>query len=88
MSYKILLRNNETQEERWHTEDGPDWDVEVSDFLWTEGNYACDCNRGTMFDRAGGEKDVPWDRYPCGAVKYTAVCVELPDGTRIPLDKP
>lgn len=25
-----------------------------SDFIWSEGNYACDCNRHLFFERAGG----------------------------------
>lgn len=25
----------------------------LSDFIWSEGNYACDCNRHLFFERAG-----------------------------------
>ena len=30
----------------------------LSDFMWTEGNYACDCNRALFF-LGGGSDDVP-----------------------------
>lgn len=26
----------------------------LSDFIWSDGNYACDCNRHLFFERAGG----------------------------------
>lgn len=30
---------------------------EHSDFVWGEGNYCCDCNRGDFFASMGKEKD-------------------------------
>lgn len=27
------------------------------DYIWSEGNYACDCNRHLFFVRAGGDED-------------------------------
>jgi hypothetical protein len=42
---------------------GLDWTEEGSDYMWSEGNYACDCNRALFFARAAGEPDP--DR-PCG----------------------
>jgi hypothetical protein len=38
-------------------------------FIWTEGNYACDCNRASMFDEAGGE-ETGRAYYPCGEGSY------------------
>lgn len=31
------------------------------DYIWTEGNYSCDCNRALFFERAigNGDPDVP-----------------------------
>ena len=81
--YKVLLRNNETGEERWVEYNMP-WE-EHSDFMWTEGNYACDCNRHLFFERSKGQE--PEDA-ECGEKRYTAVCAELPDGTRMILDEP
>jgi len=47
----------------------------IQEFVWTEGNFACDCNRQIFLDRRdGAEKDwIPddglprdTDPYPCG----------------------
>lgn len=51
-----------------------EWD-EGADYLWTEGNYACDCNRGLFFDRAI-EPEATTD-HACGNTSYRA---RLPDG--------
>lgn len=82
MPYRVLLRKNETGEERWFDYD-QEWG-DASDFLWTDGNYACDCNRADFFARAGGE--TPTDDSPCGDTRFAAICAELPDGTRHELD--
>jgi hypothetical protein len=39
-----------------------------NDYMWSEGNYACDCNRALFFARAkGGELDPPRS---CSRGKY------------------
>lgn len=43
---------------------GP-WEDE---FLWADGNYACDCNRASFFAWAGGEKEPRG--VPCGMSTY------------------
>jgi hypothetical protein len=54
-------------------------DESYSEFMWTDGNWACDCNRGLMFRRACGEDvDITDDHEPCGDSRYY---VKLPDGT-------
>ena len=79
---KVLLRNNVTGEERFIDSDS-EWD-DVHEFLWTEGNFGCDCNRALFFARAGGEED------PLGPICGTAACrvpyAVRPDGTRLPID--
>jgi hypothetical protein len=40
------------------------WD----DFMWVEGNYACDCNRALFFARGSGV-EVPRNP-PCGTGRY------------------
>jgi hypothetical protein len=57
---------------------------DVSLFQWTEGNYACDCNRNTFFDLAGGMSAATI--HPCGETAFTAVKAILPDGSEIALD--
>jgi hypothetical protein len=47
--------------------DWPD-DEELADYMWSEGNYACDCNRHLFFVFSGGEED---DDRPCGDGAYS-----------------
>lgn len=49
---------------------GLEWhdDSDYPDFIWADGNYACDCNRHLFFCRAAG--DEPDDRPPCGGNVY------------------
>ncbi|MDQ3565656.1 MAG: hypothetical protein M3436_16595 [Pseudomonadota bacterium] len=54
--YKVLVRNNKTGEER-EVSCEFDWD-ETNEFIWTEGNYACECNRALFIARAGGEDEL------------------------------
>ena len=86
--YKVALRNNATGEVRlipyeynWgDPDDGTSG--EASHFLWTEGNYGCDCNRALWFYDWGPESE---DR-ECGYTAFSALYAELPDGRRIQLD--
>jgi hypothetical protein len=52
--------------------DGPD------DYLWEEGNFACDCNRHLFFGRAVGRE--PTDHVQCGMELYS-VRLTAVDGT-------
>jgi hypothetical protein len=96
MTYKVEIRKNATGEVRvcqmaleWDKGDG-----RTDIFWWTDGNFACDCNRGTVFDDAGGvdtasmtdEEDAL--AYPCGMAAYTVIRAILPDGTVIAIDDP
>lgn len=64
----VLIRDNETGIVRAYEDAYLRW-VE-DDFIWTEGNFACDCNRGLFFARAVGE-DGP-DR-ACGSERYSVM---------------
>jgi hypothetical protein len=80
----ISLRKNATGEvraiEHWSFEP-----YEDGDYLWTEGNYACDCNRHLFFERAGGRE--PESReVACGDEKYTATHGTREDGSSFTLD--
>jgi hypothetical protein len=81
VTYRVLIRNNETGEERLYAETYP-WH-DAAQFLWTEGNYGCDCNRAIFFADAGGEGDIDID---CGDSRFSALYAEFPNGTRIQLD--
>ena len=52
-------------------------DLVFSDFWWTEGNAACDCNRCLFFHDGRGEKD--FDEPACGTGAY-AVRITNIDG--------
>lgn len=55
---RVLLRDMETGKEGWVTDTYPDdYPDESIDFMWTDGNYACDCNRGDFLARALGEPE-------------------------------
>lgn len=37
------------------------------EYIWAEGNFACDCNRGDFFDEAAGRPDT---LQPCGDTRF------------------
>lgn len=78
--FRVTLINNETKETVSCVEYG-EWD-EMEEFIWTEGNHACDCNRAAFFNRAK-VIDHEWDESPCGDDKYSIVSIELEDGTKL-----
>lgn len=82
MAYKVALKNNSTGEVRFSLSE-LQWE-ESDEYLWTDGNFGCDCNRALFFARAGGEAEP--DERPCGDVAFTALYAQLEDGTRINLD--
>jgi hypothetical protein len=57
-------------------------------FMWTGGNYGCDCNRDLYFGRAEGiDEGVLWERESgCGTTRYTVPYIDLENGTRIAID--
>lgn len=87
MPYIVAIRNNETKEVRqyavefdWETDDGDDY------YLWTDGNYSCDCNRLLFFERAAGN-DPDLEEGKCGDGKYSVLYADLPSGERVPIDQ-
>lgn len=75
---RFQIRDTVTGE---HGVDGwsDDSPAHFSDFIWTEGNFACDCNRGLFLDRALGRDESEW---PCGDARFELDWVEV-DGVRI-----
>ncbi len=47
MAYTVTLTDTQTGAMKTVEMDGA-WD-NGAEFLWTDGNYACDCNRGRFF---------------------------------------
>jgi hypothetical protein len=81
--YRMLIRDNQTGEARWLTDDAP-WSEDL-EYLWSEGNWGCDCTRAQLFAYAGGEAPDP--ARTCGGTRYTVVAAALPDGTRVLIDR-
>lgn len=52
------------------------WDSDNSDYIWADGNYACDCNRFLFFERATG-KEPEWDEGPCGDSAYSVAIFDM-----------
>lgn len=73
-AYLTDLDTGETRE--WKIYDFEAAHLEESDFMWSEGNYSCNCNRALFFARAAGEED-PNDR-ECGDGAYSIIIL---DGT-------
>jgi len=83
MTYRIMLTDRTTGETR-HVETTPEWESDATDFLWTDGNQSCDCNRGQSFAMAAGEKD---PNIPCGDGRFF-LRVEKDDGEVVYNDAP
>lgn len=94
MSYKIAIRNNETNEiqiasyefEWYKSEEHNDF------FWWKDGNMGCDCNRELEWIRAAGPgpADDPFNNgieTECGDSRFSVLYADLPDGTRIIIDE-
>ena len=76
--------NNETGQVRFYHDD-LEWCDESSVFMWTEGNYGCDCNRSLFFYGVPPDHEI---ESPCGEGRFTVLFAELPNGTRVVLDPP
>lgn len=71
------IRKNDTREVReYHPDmlikDGEDWpDI----WIWTDGNFSCDCNRALFFGYAAGETWKDANDAPCGEGGYSVKLV-------------
>jgi len=74
--YDVVIRRALDGVERTFRMPAP-WPNGPDDFWWTEGNGACDCNRGDFFERAGGNEDAD---EPCGDSRYLVMRFLLSDG--------
>ena len=61
------LERKKTEPEYGEWEDNEDGHTE---FLWSDGNYACDCNRELFWKRIAKEPDDERD-VECGCTKYS-----------------
>lgn len=58
--YNVYITDTTTGEERLHRYEIPSPWGEADEFMWSDGNYSCDCNRALFFAWAGdeGEPDI------------------------------
>lgn len=74
----VHIRKNSTGETRAYRDNGA-W----NEYLWADGNFACDCNRALLFQRAGGVEPPDDEDQPCGSISYSIVRVVGDDGVPI-----
>jgi hypothetical protein len=91
MPYTVVIRNNATGEVRMKLQpyewvDDDDGGGQL--YVWTDGNFGCDCNRAMEFARAGGAtEEEAWDaEVECGETAFSVPHVILPDGSQVPVD--
>lgn len=66
--YEVEITDTTTGETRVERHED-DWDDGL-EYLWSDGNFGCDCNRGLFFGRAGGSDGFDG---PCGLTRFTIV---------------
>lgn len=57
-----------------------DSEQEPSIFIWTEGNYSCDCNRRLFFLWACGEAEADGDERACSDTEYSIEVINPANG--------
>ena len=62
INYTVFIENPETKEVREFKGDWELWEDDPSGkdgliFIWTDGNYSCNCNRALFFASVKSEKD-------------------------------
>jgi hypothetical protein len=71
---EVAIRRNSDGEVRVYQYRGTrDDDGKFNDFIWCDGNFACDCNRYGFFERASGREpdDEESENAPCGDTAYS-----------------
>lgn len=77
MKYTVVICKNDTGETRTIHETYPDIYGDSLEFMWSEGNYACDCNRAAFFYGDNDFDDT------CGDHRFSVVSLRLEDGTML-----
>ena len=67
----VRIKNNDKGNVVDYHTDGLWYDDEPGLFIWRDGNFKCDCNRGIFFDQANGKKAKEITKYKCGEKKYS-----------------
>lgn len=90
---RVLLHDKDTGREVWHEsrrpfdEDFPDESLRCAAFWWTDGNAACDCNRGLFLARdLGLPEDDPLGDLPCSHHGEGRIVIKAATLNGLPLD--
>lgn len=85
--YRVAIRRNSDDQvrvTRWSDSywTGPSFEGQTLEnfleFLWTEGNMGCDCNRHGEFERvADSDAGNLAMEYPCGDTEYSLEWIEI-----------
>jgi hypothetical protein len=70
---KIYIRKNDTGEIRQYADTLSCEDGNINTFIWSDGNYSCDCNRELFFCRANN--DLEPDKPKCSDSRYSVKIV-------------
>jgi hypothetical protein len=78
---KVTLEDTQTKERTLFYTDGYEDEEtgEFSEFIWSEGNFSCDCNRARFFHEALNR--LRPRSYECGQTRYRVVCITNAQGT-------
>lgn len=55
---KLKVEITDTKQQLVRLYDYGEASGEFSDYIWSEGNYSCDCNRSLFFQRASGKDEM------------------------------
>lgn len=82
---RVFIRDNDTGEVRSYVDSGEyDWNDNGSfdEFVWSYGNYGCDCNRFLKFERAAGNDPNLGDP-ECGEVRFSVRIERADNGEEV-----
>ena len=76
----IYIKNNYTNRTRkfpYILLEDPDITGYPTTWIWSEGNFSCDCNRQLFFNRANNEEE---EQCPCGEGKFSVNIINPENG--------
>jgi hypothetical protein len=82
VKYKAVIRDNSSGEERTYDPD-EDW-KEIHEWMWSMGNYSCDCSLSEFFLEAKGE--ISTEPPVCGSTRYKLARIEFENGGSVEPD--
>lgn len=75
MTLSITILESSTGRVVQYVDTFPDNDDDSVLWMWSEGNYSCDCNRGRWFKGAVGDTDAETCEFECDGGVYKAMVI-------------